>query len=131
MNMEFTHKGYKCTISYQSHYFAAEVHVSSIKEEKAFREYAESRLSEVLVDLTVEELKIQFIYLVERFLRTYEVDYPLYPKPELPNAKIDVMASEGIYLVPDNVPHHPPHTASVLYRLALSGRCAWALLAFL
>jgi hypothetical protein len=102
MNMKFSHKGYKCTISYQSHYFAAAVHVSSIKEEKAFREYAESRLSEVLIDLTVEEVKIQFIYLVERFLRSYEVEYPLYPKPELPNAKIDVTESEGIYLVPDN-----------------------------
>ena len=102
MNIKFSHKGYKCTISRKSYYLIAEVQVSSIKEEKAFREYAESRLSEVLVDLTVEILKTQFIYLVERFLRTYKVDYPLYPKPELPNAKIDVTASEGIYLVPDN-----------------------------
>lgn len=63
MNIKFSHKGYKCTISRKSYYLIAEVQVSSIKEEKAFREYAESRLSEVLVDLTVEILKTQFIYL--------------------------------------------------------------------
>jgi hypothetical protein len=89
--MKFSHKGYVCEIASVSNYFKATVCISDTAQGKTFLDFAKSRVSEVMANYCLEELKAEFINLVNRFDRVYGEDFPLYPKPELPDTKLRIL----------------------------------------
>jgi hypothetical protein len=89
--MKFSHKGYVCEITSVSFHFTATICVSDTEQGKTFLDFAKSRVSEVMANYFLEELKAEFINLVERFTRVFGEDFPLYPKPELPYTKLRIL----------------------------------------
>lgn len=87
-NILFSHKGYVCEIAFISNHFRAIVCPSNTEQGETFMDFAESRVSAVMANEDIGELKTEFVNLVNRFIKYYGTDFPIYPKPDVKNNKI-------------------------------------------
>jgi hypothetical protein len=109
--MIYTHKGYQCLltprITNQVTEWVAQVQKYSISiEQKVFFQWCGS---ELITSFDKEQTKQQFVEIVESFLQEYGDIFPLYPRPELPDATIEAILDERVYLTINNSGRH--HTA--------------------
>lgn len=102
--MIYTHKGYQCVIStrttHQGTEWVAQVkrYTNSI-EQKVFFQWFGTKL---ITSLNQKNLQQQFAEVVELFLQEHEDIFPMYPRPELPDATIEAILDERVYLTVNN-----------------------------
>jgi hypothetical protein len=107
--MIYTYKGYQCLLSVrftnQGNEWVAQAKKYSVSlEQKVFAQWLGT---ELITGFDREETKQRFAETVELFLREHEDIFPLYPRPELPDATIEAILDERVYLtVNDNGRHH-------------------------
>jgi hypothetical protein len=109
--MIYTHKGYQCLLSPRSTNHGTEWVAKAKKyaisiEQKAFAQWLGT---ELIVGLHIEQTKQHFAEIVELFLEEHANIFPLYPRPELPDATIEAILDERVYLTVNNSGRH--HTA--------------------
>ncbi|MFM7887139.1 MAG: hypothetical protein ACKPCM_10710, partial [Pseudanabaena sp.] len=98
--MIYTHKGYQCVLSTRTTQQGTEW-VAQLKrytnsiEQKVFFQWFGTKL---ITSFDQEQTKQQFVEFVELFLQDHEDLFPLYPRPELPNANIEAILEERVYL---------------------------------
>ena len=106
--MIYTHKGYQCLLSprYTNHgtewVAKAKKYALSI-EQKAFAQWFGT---ELIAGLHIEQTKQHFAEIVELFLEEHANIFPLYPRPELPDATIEAILDERVYLTVNNSGRH-------------------------
>ena len=106
--MIYTHKGYQCVIStratQQGTEWVAQVkrYTNSI-EQKVFFQWFGTKL---ITSLNQKHLQQQFAEVVELFLQDHEDLFPMYPRPELPDANIEAILEERVYLTLNNIGRH-------------------------
>ncbi|BBC26597.1 hypothetical protein [Pseudanabaena sp. ABRG5-3] len=106
--MIYTHKGYQCVILDRSTHYGTEWVAQANKyalsiEQKVFAQWIGTKQ---IVSLDKEQIKQQFVELVELFLQEHEDIFPLYPRPELPDANIEAILDERVYLTLNNNGRH-------------------------
>jgi hypothetical protein len=107
--MIYTHKGYQCLLSVrftnQGTEWVAQAQKYSVSiEQKVFAQWLGT---ELITGFDREQTKQRFAETVELFLQEHEDIFPLYPRPELPDATIEAILDERVYLtVNDNGRHH-------------------------
>ena len=107
--MIYTHKGYQGLLSTRLTNQGTEWIIQANKysisiEQKVFAQWLGT---ELIASLDKEQTKQRFAETVELFLREHEDIFPLYPRPELPNATIEAILDERVYLtVNDSGRHH-------------------------
>jgi len=109
--MIYTHKGYQCLltprITNHGTEWVAQVQKYAISiEQKVFFQWC---ASELITSFDKEQTKQRFVEIVESFLQEYEDIFPMYPRPELPDATIEAILDERVYLTINNSGKH--HTA--------------------
>ena len=107
--MIYTHKGYQGLLSVrfttQGTEWVAQAQKYSVSiEQKVFAQWLGTKL---ITGFDREQTKQRFAETVELFLQEHEDIFPLYPRPELPDATIEAILDERVYLtVNDNGRHH-------------------------
>ena len=106
--MIYTHKGYQCVIStrttQQGTEWVAQVkRYSNSIEQKVFFQWFGTKL---ITSLNQKHLQQQFAEVVELFLQDHEDIFPMYPRPELPDANIEAILEERVYLTLNNIGRH-------------------------
>jgi hypothetical protein len=109
--MIYTHKGYQCVISTRTTHQGTEWVAQAKKyalsiEQKVFVQWLGTKL---IKSFDREQTKQQFVEIVELFLQDHADIFPLYPRPELPDATIEAILDERVYLTVNNGGRH--HTA--------------------
>ena len=109
--MIYTHKGYQCLLSTRTTHQGTEWVAQAKKyalsiEQKAFFQWCGT---ELITSFDKEQTKQLFAETVELFLQEHEDIFPLYPRPELPDATIEAILDERVYLTINNSGRH--HTA--------------------
>jgi hypothetical protein len=108
MTMIYTHKGYQGLLSTRRTNQGTEWVIQAQKysisiEQKVFAQWLGT---EVITGFDKAQTKHRFIETVELFLREYEDIFPLYPRPELPDATIEAILDERVYLTINNSGRH-------------------------
>ncbi|MDX2256534.1 MAG: hypothetical protein NW214_13550 [Pseudanabaenaceae cyanobacterium bins.39] len=98
--MIYTHKGYQCVLStrttQQGTAWVAQANKYAISiEQKVFFQWFGTKL---ITSFDQEQTKQQFVEIVELFLQDHKDLFPLYPRPELPDANIEAILDERVYL---------------------------------
>ncbi|MBD2179463.1 hypothetical protein H6F42_21355 [Pseudanabaena sp. FACHB-1998] len=106
--MIYTHKGYQCLLSTrttnQGTEWLAQAKKQTISiEQKVFAQWLGTDL---ITSFDREQTKQLFGELVELFLQEHEDIFPLYPRPELPDATIEAILDERVYLTINNSGRH-------------------------
>jgi hypothetical protein len=106
--MIYTHKGYQCVIStrttHQGIEWVAQAKKYAISiEQKVFAQWLGR---ELLTSFDKEQTKQNFVETVELFLQDHEDLFPMYPRPELPEATIEAILDERVYLTLNNSGRH-------------------------
>ncbi|ELS31880.1 MULTISPECIES: hypothetical protein [Pseudanabaena] len=109
--MIYTHKGYQCLLSTRTTHRGTEWVAQAKKyslsiEQKVFAQWLGTKL---ITSFDKEQTKQQFVEVVELFLQEHEDIFPLYPRPELPDATIEAILDERVYLTVNNSGRY--HTA--------------------
>ncbi len=109
--MIYTHKGYQCLLSTrntnQGTEWVAQAKKYSVSiEQKVFAQWLGT---ELITSFDKEQTKRYFVEIVELFLQDHADIFPLYPRPELPDATIEAILDERVYLTVNNSGRH--HTA--------------------
>ena len=109
--MIYTHKGYQCLLSTrntnQGTEWVAQAKKYSISiEQKVFVQWLGTKL---ITSFDKEQTKQHFAEMVELFLQEHADIFPLYPRPELPEATIEAILDERVYLTVSNSGRY--HTA--------------------
>ena len=109
--MIYTHKGYQCLLSprntNQGTEWVAQAKKYSVSiEQKVFAQWLGTKL---ITSFDKEQTKQHFVEIVELFLQDHVDIFPLYPRPELPDATIEAILDERVYLTVNNGGRH--HTA--------------------
>ena len=109
--MIYTHKGYQCLLStritVRGTEWVAQVKRYAISiEQKVFFQWFGTGL---ITSFDKEQTKQQFVEIVELFLQEHGDIFPMYPRPELPDATIEAILDERVYLTINNIGRH--HTA--------------------
>jgi len=68
-------------------------------EQQAFVTWSRAKL---IVDIDILQAKQKFTSLVELFLQERSTEFPLYPRPEMPDATIEAIVDARVYLVANN-----------------------------
>jgi hypothetical protein len=102
--MIYTHKGYQCLLStrttHQGTEWVAQAKKYSISiEQKVFAQWLGTKL---ITSFDKEQTKQHFAEMVELFLQEHADIFPLYPRPELPEATIEAILDERVYLTVSN-----------------------------
>ncbi len=106
--MIYTHKGYQCVLSTRTTHQGIEWLAQAKKyalsiEQKVFAQWLGR---ELITSLDKEQTKQNFVETVELFLQEHEDIFPLYPRPELPDATIEAILDERVYLTLNNSGRH-------------------------
>jgi hypothetical protein len=106
--MIYTHKGYQCLltprITNQGKEWVAQVNRYAISiEQKVFFQWCGT---ELITSFDKAQTKQQFVEIVELFLQEHGDIFPMYPRPELPNATIEAILDERVYLTVNNIGRH-------------------------
>jgi hypothetical protein len=106
--MIYTHKGYQCLLSTrftnQGTEWVAQANKYAISiEQKVFTQWLGTKL---ITSFDKEQTKQQFVEIVELFLQDHEDIFPMYPRPELPEATIEAILDERVYLTLNNSGRH-------------------------
>ena len=109
--MIYTHKGYQCLLSTRTtrrgtEWVAQAKKYSVSIEQKVFAQWLGTKL---ITSFDKEQTKQYFAEMVELFLQEYADIFPLYPRPELPDATIEAILDERVYLTVSNSGRY--HTA--------------------
>ncbi|MFN7760478.1 MAG: hypothetical protein ACK5RE_07350 [Pseudanabaena sp.] len=109
--MIYTHKGYQCLltprITNQGIEWVAQAKRYSFSiEQKVFAQWCGTDL---ITSFDREQTKQLFVEIVELFLQEHEDIFPMYPRPELPDATIEAILDERVYLTVNNSGRY--HTA--------------------
>ncbi|MEA5486778.1 MULTISPECIES: hypothetical protein [Pseudanabaena] len=109
--MIYTHKGYQGLLSTRTtnqgtEWVARAKKYSVSIEQKVFAQWCGTDL---ITSLDIEQTKQHFVEIVELFLQEHEDIFPMYPRPELPDATIEAILDERVYLTVNNSGRH--HTA--------------------
>ena len=108
--MIYSHKGYQCLllprVSKKGVEWSCKPKSSSSAEQQAFVTWSRAKL---IVGIDISQVKQKFADIVEVFLQERGVEFPLYPRPELPDATIEAIVDARVYLVANNSGKH--HTA--------------------
>jgi hypothetical protein len=109
--MIYTHKGYQCLLTPRitnqgTEWVAQAKRYSFSIEQKAFFQWLGT---ELITSLDKEQAKQNFVEIVELFLQEHEDIFPMYPRPELPDATIEAILDERVYLTVNNSGRY--HTA--------------------
>jgi hypothetical protein len=108
MTIIYTHKGYQGLLSTrftnQVTEWVAQANKYSISiEQKVFAQWLGT---ELITSLDKEQVKQRFVEKVELFLQEHADIFPLYPRPELPDATIEAILDERVYLTINNSGRH-------------------------
>jgi hypothetical protein len=110
VKMIYTHKGYQCLLlpraSQKGVQWSCKPKSSSSVEQQAFVTWSRAKL---IVGIDISQAKQKFTDIVEVFLQERGIEFPLYPRPELPDATIEAIVDARVYLVANNSGKH--HTA--------------------
>jgi hypothetical protein len=106
--MIYTHKGYQCVLSTRSTHQGTEWVAQAKKyalsiEQKVFAQWFGTKL---ITSFDKEQTKQHFVETVELFLLEHADLFPLYPRPELPDATIEAILDERVYLTLNNSGRH-------------------------
>jgi hypothetical protein len=106
--MIYTHKGYQCLLSTRTTHQGTEWVAQAKKyalsiEQKVFVQWLGT---ELITSFDKEQTKQQFVETVELFLQEHADIFPLYPRPELPDATIEAILDERVYLTVSNSGRH-------------------------
>jgi hypothetical protein len=109
--MIYTHKGYQGLLSTRTtnqgtEWLAQAKKYSVSIEQKVFAQWCGTDL---ITSFDREQTKQLFVEMVELFLQEHEDIFPLYPRPELPDATIEAILDERVYLKVNNSGRY--HTA--------------------
>lgn len=109
--MIYTHKGYQCLLSTRTtrrgtEWVAQAKKYSLSIEQKVFAQWLGT---ELITSFDKEQTKQKFVEVVELFLQEHADIFPLYPRPELPDATIEAILDERVYLTVSNSGRY--HTA--------------------
>ena len=108
--MIYSHKGYQCLVlprtSKKGVEWSCKPKSSNSAEQQAFVTWSRAKL---IVGIDISQVKQKFADIVEVFLQERGVEFPLYPRPELPDATIEAIVDARVYLVANNSGKH--HTA--------------------
>ncbi len=90
--MIYSHKGYQCLllprVSKKSVQWSCKPKSSDSMEQQAFVTWSRAKL---IVDIDILQAKQKFTSLVELFLQERSTEFPLYPRPEMPDATIEAI----------------------------------------
>jgi hypothetical protein len=98
--MIYSHKGYQCLllprVSKKSVQWSCKPKSSDSMEQQAFVTWSRAKL---IVDIDILQAKQKFTSLVELFLQERSTEFPLYPRPEMPDATIEAIVDDGSEVV--------------------------------
>jgi hypothetical protein len=106
--MIYTHKGYQCVLSTRTTHQGIEWVAQAKKyalsiEQKVFFQWLGTKL---ITSFDKEQTKQNFVETVELFLEEHGDLFPMYPRPELPDANIEAILEERVYLTLNNIGRH-------------------------
>ncbi len=106
--MIYTHKGYQCVISTRTTHQGTEWVAQAKKyalsiEQKVFAQWLGR---ELITSFDKDQTKRHFVEIVELFLLEHADLFPMYPRPELPDATIEAILDERVYLTLNNSGRH-------------------------
>ena len=103
VTMIYSHKGYQCLlsprVSKHGAQWSCKPKSSDSVEQQAFVTWSRAKL---IVDIDILQAKQKFTSLVELFLQERSTEFPLYPRPEMPDATIEAIVDARVYLVANN-----------------------------
>ena len=103
VTMIYSHKGYQCLlsprVSKNGAQWSCKPKSSDSMEQQAFVTWSRAKL---IVGIDILQAKQKFTSLVELFLQERSTEFPLYPRPELPDATIEAIVDARVYLVANN-----------------------------
>ena len=103
VTMIYSHKGYQCLllprVSKHGAQWSCKPKSSDSVEQQAFITWSRAKL---IVGIDILQAKQKFTSLVELFLQERSTEFPLYPRPELPDATIEAIVDARVYLVANN-----------------------------
>ena len=103
VTMIYSHKGYQCLlsprVSKKGVQWSCKSKNSDSIEQQAFVTWSRAKL---IVGSDILQAKQKFMSLVELFLQERSAEFPLYPRPELPDATIEAIIDARVYLVANN-----------------------------
>ena len=103
VTMIYSHKGYQCLlsprVSKNGTQWSCKPKSNDSMEQQAFVTWSRAKL---IVGNNILQAKQKFMSLVELFLQERSAEFPLYPRPELPDATIEAIVDARVYLVANN-----------------------------